>query len=451
MKKSKDKKVKTKESEPKQPKVKKEKVKKTPEQKQEIKKGILTGLLAFLAVVAVVSVGIFYIKSRNIQQGTEPKKEVTDLASITLSSKSVITPYVTTGIDSVVYTVNTAREISFFEFDGKEYSQLPETGSADITVPLSGQQIPVSMHYIQKDGKTAGFGVYTADADSDVYIYDFMLVKMTDLPAGYEKDGKYLLLASTDRSSIYSLDPVWEEAYYLTLSSGATERFLLEGNRMLDIKGAVRPDFCMMTDGCLAGAGKTVPFFSSREYETTLENMPVDIYVKNGNDETLAVKGVADKYVLRTDDGGFIYIRETEGGFNAEKYLDGEITTVSEFFSYYNEELIRMGNYILSRVDGRLYSLADGSVTELPDFKMTPSQVAVSPDGKYLVAAGTVTNVLDYQIYIYNFETGACKSFADSDYSEHCNLFFASPSSVCFYTENAEGYNERVIDVSRIS
>lgn len=47
-----------------------------------------------------------------------------------------------TDISSVVYTVDTAGTVQFYEFKGKSYDPIDPTGTMDVTVSLSGQQIP---------------------------------------------------------------------------------------------------------------------------------------------------------------------------------------------------------------------------------------------------------------------------------------------------------------------
>ena len=109
---------------------------------------------------------------------------------------------------------------------------------------------------------------------------------------------------------------------------------------------------------------------------------------------------------------------------------------------------MRSGDWLLCKEDGRLYSLYDGTVIELPEFKLNPNCFAVSGDGKYVVIAGSSTNVLDYRIYIYNTETEKLSSFQDSDYSTHYSIFFPTDTAVCFYTEGVEGYVEKIINLS---
>jgi hypothetical protein len=272
------------------------------------------------------------------------------------------------------------------------------------------------------------------------------------MPKGFEKEGRYLLLANTDIKSVYSQNPVWEEAYELNLANGETTEFFSQGNRMLDIDGGLRPDFTMLTDAVLKEQGGSLPFFTRRAYEISNGENPVsDIYIKTGNDEAVAVENVIDLYAGPVADGGFVFLQSINGGFAAQRYLNGEIAPVKEYYSDYEETYMRSGDWLLCKEDGRVYSLVEDKSFELPDFKMNPSLFGVSPDGRYIVLAGTVTNVFDYQIYIYNTQTEHYKSFQDSDYSVHYNLFFPNEKSFCFYTESVDGYVEKVVDLSRIS
>lgn len=431
--------------------LKKEKQIKTEEQKREIKNTVLTVLLALIAVAAVVSLLVYYVGRNRPDTPAEPiRPDVTDLGSITLSNKAINVPYVTTDIPSVVYTADTARQIKFYEFNGSEYLPVEQTGQLELHLLLSNQQIPVTIHYIERDGQLTGYGVYTASENDDIYIYDFLLCKITNLPKGFEQDGKCLLLVNTDKKNVYSLSPVWEESFILNRETKEMTRFLSDGNRMLDVNGAMRKDFFMLTDSSLENDFAAVPFFSSRMYEMSGEDTPVDMFIKTTASEELAVSNVLDTYARPLADGSFAYLEAMSGGFSLKRYSKGETVTLKDFYSEYSVEYVRSGDWLLCKEDGRLYSLADGTVIELPEFKMNPNCFAVSSDGKFVVIAGSSTNVLDYRIYIYNTQSEKLSTFADSDYSTHYNLFFSGETSVCFYTESSEGYVEKVIDLSKL-
>lgn len=420
------------------------------------KKTVFTVIIAVLALAMLFSA--LYLKffaNGGSNSGTGSKNMSADISSVILSQKEISIPLLSTDIPSVVYTADAAGGVYFFEFDGKEYQPLKATGTMDITVSLSNQQIPAKIYYVERDGVLTGYGVYTPDtSDANVFIYDFVMFRITNLPDSYKQDGKCLLLLHTERNSVYSAEPTWEEAYILNRADGTSERFLNENNRTVDINGAVRSDFCMITDTELAGKTSMIPFFSSRNYEESTDGSPakMDIYIKNGKaKDVVAVQDVIDTYAKPLDDGGFVYIQKTESGFNTVKYQNGQNTVINMFYATYGSSYIRNGDWILSKEDGRLFKTYDDTVIETIGYKMNPLLFAVSDNGKYVAMLGTVTNAMDYCLYVYNTETKQYKTFKEDNFAAHYNLKFSSDNTITFYTINASGgYQNIVIDLSKI-
>ena len=235
------------------------------------KKAPTKGKTVFTVIVAVLALlmlgGALYLKSTadGSSQGSAKSEEKAELSAITLSQKEIQIPYMKTDIPSVVYTVDTAGTVQFYEFKGKSYDPIDPTGTMDVTVSLSGQQIPAKIYYIERDGVLTGYGVYTAQsAQNPVYIYDFVMFRVANLPSAYAADGKCLLLLHTDAQKVYTDNVVWEEAYILNRNDGTSTRFLNENNRTVNINGAVRPDFCMITDTELKSTTSVIPIFSCR-------------------------------------------------------------------------------------------------------------------------------------------------------------------------------------------
>ena len=100
--------------------------------------------------------------------------------------------------------------------------------------------------------------------------------------------------------------------------------------------------------------------------------------------------------------------------------------------------------------DGRIYTTYDTTVITPQDYKINPLAFAVSPDGKYVVMAGTVANALDYRIYVYNTETGASVTYTETNYAQHGNMRFLDDTTVMFYVINVDGYENVVLDLSAI-
>ncbi len=419
--------------------------------KTSAKKNVVTILIAVLAIAAVLAAVWLYRNppEENDRVLGDPEK----LETVQLSRTITSIPYMSTDFDNVFYTADAAGNVLFYEFDGADFVELAETGTMDLSVPLSGQQIPAKIHYIERDGHICGYGVFSTEGsdDEDVYIYSFMMFKVTDLPAAYAADGRCLLLAHTDRTQAYAQEPVWEESYIVNRADGSMTRFLSENNRTIGINGGMREDFCMITDEALTATGKSIPFFSSRNHEQSQNgDTPIDIYTKVDNRETSAAVSVAECYVKPLENDAFAFVRETNNGFETVRYENGEESVISSFYAGYGTSYIRSGDYILSKEDGRVYTTYDKTVLTPQDYKINPLVFAVSPDGKYIVMGGTVANALDYQIYVYNTETGRSVTYTETNYAEHGNMRFINDTTVMFYVINVEGFENVVLDLSAV-
>ena len=88
----------------------------------------------------------------------------------------------------------------------------------------------------------------------------------------------------------------------------------------------------------------------------------------------------------------------------------------------YGSSYVRRGDWILSKEDGRLFNTEDNTVIETVGYKMNPLLFTVSTDGKYVVMLGTVTNAMDYRMYVFNPETKGYNVYTESNYAAHYNL-----------------------------
>lgn len=422
-----------------------------PKNKTSAKKNILTALLVLVAVAAAVAVWWLYQNPQE-QSGTNTGTLSEKLDSVLVTRKITTIPFMATDLENVFYTADAAGNIVYYELANGEYIEIEPTGTMEVSVPLSGQQIPVKITYMERDGVLTGFGLFTSDgASTDVYIYNFIMFKVCNLPAAYGAEGSCLLLAHTDQQSAYALEPIWEEAFVLNRADGTTRRFLSENNRTLGMNGAMRSDFCMVTDTALAAPTANLPFFSARgRDQTNDENAVYDIYVKNGGKETLAAQNALGKYVKPLENGAFAFVRKTDSGFETVKSENGTETVVSSFYAGYGTACIRSGDWILSKEDGRVFSTYDTRVYTPTGYKINPLVFAVSPDEKYIVMGGTVANALDYQIYIYNTETGKYATFTESNYAAHSNMQFINNTTLTYYVLNVDGFENVVLDVSKV-
>lgn len=423
----------------------------TPKNKTSAKKNILTAVIAILALAALGAAVWMYLNPPKPQTGTQLEASAS-LDSVLVSRKITAIPYMATDLDTVVYTADAAGNVVYYEYDGADFAELSPTGTMELTISLSGQQIPAKIPYVERDGVLTGYGAFTSNnTDANVYIYNFVMFKVCNLPAAYAEEGKCLLLIYTDQTQAYTLDPVWEGAYVLDRATGETTRFLSASNPSVGMSGAERTDFCMLTQTALTADTLAVPFLSGRAYDRVEgSETPVDIYVKDGSRERSVVTGVADKYIKPLGGDAFAFIRSTTGGFETVKYENGAESLISSFYSGYGTSYIRSGDYLLSKEDGRVYTTYDNTVIETKGYKINPLIFAVSPNGKYVVMAGTVANALDYRIYVYNTETENYVTFTETNYAAHGNMRFLDDHTVTYYVLNVEGYENVVLDLSKV-
>lgn len=419
--------------------------------------GLQITVTVILAVLALAAVGFaYYLKTTPIK-GLNPSAPNAvnadeNVDSVVLTRKVTQIPLMPTDIPSVFYTADAAGNIVYYEFNGKDYAEIQPTGKYDFNMTISGQQIAVHIPYVERDGKLTGFGVYTADQHQEnVFIYKFIMFKLQNMPSAYQKEGHCLLLMHTNQKQAYDLEPTWEQVYLLNRANLTTESFLSDHGQTLDETGGVRKTQYIVSALGLTSESERIPFCSSRGNEAGQDGiLQEDIYVKNGRKDELVVSNVWDSYVKPLSKDSFAFIRRDEGRFSTMRYENGEEKLVATYNGNYGTNYMRSGDYILSKEDGIVYTTYGENSIATKDFKMNVQTFAVSPKQKYVAMAGTVTNALDYHIYIYNASTKNYALFDEKNYAEHRNMYFIDENTVCFYVPKMDAFENVVMDVSKI-
>lgn len=418
--------------------------------------GKLGTAMTVLTVAAAVCAVCFMLWFKFVKLPQEQNKIADtvghDISKITLASSATTVPYSRTDIPDVVYVADSTGKVSFFKWNGSAYEALAASGSVDAKFKISGTDFSVKINYIEQDGLLNGFGVYIPQSGESI-LYDFMLLKMTQLPTAYQKPGKALLLLMTDKSSIYSDNIYWEDMFEIDRATGQSQNFINQATRIVNQNGVQRPDFSIVSERELSAKGNDIPYFSSRQYGFSgSTDWAIDLFFKNGGRKDLrAVANILDFYAKPLPDGGTVFIRKSENGFEAVKYINGNQEVVNSFNGIYGQDYVRSGDFILSREDGKLYKTYDKTVYELPEFKINPVLFAVSPDEKYLVMLGPTANVMEYKVYIYNTETKKAELYNEKSYAAHYNLRFLDNNTVSYYYISAdESFTDVVLDVSGV-
>lgn len=444
--------------EPKPPKAKKEKSPKEPKEKKPRepmnKKDFATIGIALVALVLACTFAyfrFFYDDSPDSDNTTESSTEavVEKLSDIQIARNGVLVNLVQTDIPDVFYGITTDYKVKYYQYRDNRMVAVQSTGSVSTEVDFGNESLPVTINYVELGGKIYGIGLFVAEESEDVYFYNMMVFKLTNLPAEYAEEGKALLLATTSRNALAQGDILWPESFTIDLESGKTSRFLKIINRSIDINtGAGVTDFCILTQQGYSSTTSQIPFITAREYEQGSGMQ--DIFVKNGSKESLFAENVYGKFLL-TDGDGVLFMRKTNTGFDVIRKTGETEETVRSFYGSMGADYLNKDEYLLNVNDGNLYNMLTGEKTMLVGFRMDPEMMAISDDGKYVVMLGTVKNMMDYQVHIFNLETGEYAKFEDQNYSSHSNLTFINNTTAVYTAlDPNQGYEYVVLDVSKI-
>ena len=224
-------------------------------------------------------------------------------------------------------------------------------------------------------------------------------------------------------------------------------RFLSVVNRNIDEKGAGVADFCILNKAGYTATTQGIPFITSREYPTGSGMQ--DIFVKNGNKEELLASNIYGKY-FTADATTVAYLRKTETGFDVVHNTGGNEKVQRSFYGFMGTAYSTNDKYILSKEDGRLYNILSGKDYSLVGYSMDVSSFTVSSDDRYVVMMGTVKNAVDYQIHIFDLQTGEYAKFQDKNYAPHGTLCFMDNKTVLYTAvEPNKGYEYVALDIEK--
>ena len=461
--------------EPKEPKEKKVKEPKEPKEKTPRdpleKKDIATIAVSVIALLLVLCVGFFaffntrpdekkiqivsksrvlaklfpeYVVNPNSGSGDEKSK----LSGIQIARDGLYTNLMQTDFPGIFYGINSDYTVQYYQYSDNRLVPVKYTDTVDLKVDMGSGILNVKMNYIKNGGYVSGVSVFTSNGDdSSNYFYNLVVFKLTVLPSKYNRDGHALLLASTDKSALENSDVLWTESFDVNLNDGSMTRFLSVVNRSIDEKGAGVADFCILNRAGYTAASQTVPFITSREYP--VGSGLQDIFVKNGNKEGVLASNIYGKY-LTVDGGTVVYLRRTTTGFDVVHNTDGEEKNVRSFYGFMDTNYMINDKYLLSKDDGHLYNIVTDKDYTLVGYSMNVTSFAVSSDNRYVVMMGTVKNAVDYQIHIFDLQTGEYAKFKDNNYAPHSSLCFIDDKTVLYTAvEPNQGYEYVILDASK--
>ncbi len=290
-------------------------------------------------------------------------------------------------IANVYFTADLAGNVKFYDYSNGAFaaSTLP-VKQIKANLAATYETIPVTVNYIEKDGKTFGIGVFTSDMSASVKVYSYAFVKLINKPSGY--GAGHLLLADFEKENFYKADKVYSEIYNFDLASGKASTYVSNNTRLIDKNGAFRNDWTMLTDDFIANLGGAKYFFSSRYYTGDERGTRADIMVlSNAYRPEIVAKDILGTWFVN-DSNGMHYLRKTDKGFNNVLNQNKTETVLTEFEGDYFTDYLQDGQWLINKKSLVMTDLMTGATKTLKDININGFNcVSVSPDGSKLVFA----------------------------------------------------------------
>ena len=354
-------------------------------------------LVALIAVSVVTVTGVLDINK--LVSGSSDDYELPDIYdSIFSTDTTVNSPLLKTDIADVYYSMDTLGDVRFFKLSGGSLTEIEETGSFDVKASCSGQEIPATIHYIEYEGRTQGFGLFTNTLYEGVYLYDYAFFKVTDMFKAFSGESDLLMMLDVEKSRFYSDDKVFSEIFYL-YSSHNSEHFLSENQRIVGMDARLRTDYKMFTSEIASQGSNKILFFSSRFYTALDDSGKIDIMSSGGSGENIDnvryITDVAALKLWKTDEGTRYFADNGDGTFSLMLFDGSESSEIACFDGDINEDYVFSGRFMLNLATGEIYNcVKDKTVTlSYNDLRkdFAPDMFTVSANGKYCVFRGADT------------------------------------------------------------
>lgn len=349
-------------------------------------------VMAASGIVFAVSLGKDKTSSPDETKKPEPVEFVYEQSaystSTALSVKGVNGEiYLPTDFDNIYYTATLDGKVNFYEYANGQFTAstlAPKQVSTKITA--SRISIPVTVNYIEKDGKVCGYGVFTSDMNKDVKVYSYAFVKLTMKPAGYGSG--HLLLADFDKDNFYKADKLYSEIYNFNLSKGTASTYVSNNTRLIDKNGTFRQDWTILTDDFIANLGSGKYFLSSRYYNEDDMGKRADVMVlSDAYKPTVVAEDILGVWAIN-DEHGLHYLRKNENGFvNAVKNGSNE-QILAQFEGDWGTDYLQCGKYLINKKSLVMTDLHSGASQTLKGINIDSADIfSVSPNGKKVVFA----------------------------------------------------------------
>ena len=410
------------------------------------KKDHFTFVLVIIALIlSIAFVCVKFLPTGDENNHSEINAETSEkLSAIQVMRQNTVHKYIQSDIEDVYYSVSSENQVEYFQCKNGVMSPLNVAGTVNAKVNMNNSNLNVNIEYVKTSDGVFGISIFRSEDNPGTTIHNVITFKLVNLPKKYNEEGKALLLAVANSESASRRYNLWTDSFIVNLETGATERFLTA-----DKSGSASVAYSVLTNSACVTEGDMIPFFTTREY--TDGSGKKDLFVKNGKDEALFATDVYSEFIY-ADKDVTAYLKVTQTGFNVVKKENSkEEKLVFALYGNFSQDYLYYQEYILNKTSGNLYNVKTGDEVALAGYGMSNVEMmSVSPDGKYLVVLGTVNNVIDYQVHIFDLKKNDYAKFEDVNFSQHNNLTFIDNTKAMYTVVNpSQGYEQVVFDVSK--
>ena len=399
-------------------------------------------LVVLIGAAAVVFTGVLDINkklNKPEKPSDSPNAIGTDYKATYTANTAVSLPLMKTEFEDIFYTMSKQGEVHFYQASAGTLTEIPESGNFEVKAECSSQKLPAVIHYIEKDGKTDGYGLFTNIIYPDVLLYDYAFFKVTNMFGGFD-DGKgtLLMMLDVDNTRFYKEDKVYSEIFYL-YSDHTSKHFLSEDQRTVAMDGRVKTDYKMFTNNILAqGDSKNVLFFSSRYYVSYDETGLADIFTSGGSgtnvDNIRYIKNVASLNFWRNGSDTYYFEKNYEdNSFSLYRYDGEKATEVKKFGGDIKKDYLISGEFILTKSTGEVYNCISGQTLNIIyscfNSGFTADLFTMSENGKYAVVRG-VNGGNNPACGIMNFDANRMTAYEDNVFAYIANAHVLNDGSV---------------------
>ena len=349
-------------------------------------------LAVVLAVLTVATGVVFFVTRPDTPKTAEAAPQVYDYAASEYTAAVRVLGqngevFLPTDLSGVYCTAALDGSVKFYDYaNGAMTPSALAAKTVKTKLAASYESIPVTVHYVERDGRITGFGVFTSSMDKNVDVYAFAFVKLCNKPAGYGSG--HLLLADFNKNDFYRVNKTYSEIYNFNLAKGSASTYVSNHTRLIDLNGTFRQDWTMLTDQTLRDLGKSNYFLSSRYYTHYETGVRTDVMELSGNYRPkIVVKDFLGMWFV-SDANGLHYLRKTADGFANVLNAGGKEQTLTPFEGDWQTDYLQDGRWLLNKKSLQLTDLMTGAVKTLKGPDCTDAAaLSVSPDGEKAVIA----------------------------------------------------------------